>query len=82
MAIEVFAAVMLMEVKLAALTFSATLFDVTPLCVALMFADPAATPVATTAMLTVATAVFDDAHATEVVRFCVEPSLKLPVAVN
>jgi len=43
---------------------------------------PAAKAVARPELLTVATVVFDELHVTVVVRFCVEPSLYVPVAVN
>jgi len=43
---------------------------------------PALTPVAKPAALMVATDVVPDAHVTEPVRFCVELSLNVPVAVN
>ena len=73
---------MVMELSVAAVTFSATLFDVTPLCAALMLADPTAFPVARPPVLMLATAGFDELQVTELVRFCVLPSLKVPVAVN
>ena len=54
--------------------------------VALMLVVPVATPVARPwlplVLLIVATPVIDDAHVTDVVRFWVLPSLKVPVAVN
>ena len=43
---------------------------------------PAAAPVANPLALIVATFVFDDAHVTLLVRFCVELSVYFPVAVN
>src|SRR5580765_4337287 len=54
--------------------------------VALIVVVPAATPVARPwvplVLLIVATPVSDEAHVTDVVRFWVLPSLKVPVAVN
>ena len=50
--------------------------------VALMLDVPAATPVARPPAVIVATAVVADAHVTWLVRFCVELSEKVPVAVN
>src|SRR6185503_14025557 len=54
--------------------------------VALMLVVPVATPVARPwlplVLLIVATPMIDDAHVTDVVRFWVLPSLKVPVAVN
>ena len=43
---------------------------------------PAATPVASPAVLMVATNVAAEFHVAELVRFCALPSLKVPVAVN
>ena len=57
-------------------------FDVTPFCEALIVLVPAFTPATIPAAVIVATDVFDEFHATEFVRFCVLPSLKVPVAVN
>jgi len=82
LAMEVLAAVMLMELSVAAVTFNATVFDVTPLCVALMLADPTALPVASPAVLMLTTDVFDEFQVTELVKFCVLPSVNVPVAVN
>ena len=52
--------------------------EVTPFMLAVMFVLPMATPVANpwvpAALLMVAAAVFDEFHAAEFVRFCVEPS--------
>ena len=45
-------------------------------------ADPIVSAEARPVVETVATAVFADAQAAEVVRFCVVPSVKVPVAVN
>lgn len=66
----------------AEVTASATALETTPLCVALTFVEPARTAVANPLVLIVATAVLDELHATEFVKFCVLPSLKVPVAVN
>ena len=44
--------------------------------------DPAAAPVARPLVLMLAAAVFEEVHVAELVRFCVVPSLKVPVAVN
>ena len=57
-------------------------FDVTPPCAALMFVVPAPAAVAKPDALTVATTEFEDDQVTEFVRFCVLPSLHVPVAVN
>ena len=82
MAIAVLTALMVIELSVAAVTFNATEFDVTPLCVALTLADPTALPVASPAVLMLAAAAFDELQITELVRFCVLPSVNVPVAVN
>src|SRR5438270_749135 len=55
---------------------------VTPLKVALIVEVPVPTPVARPAVVMVATVVVAEAHVTELVRFCVELSVNVPVAVN
>ena len=50
--------------------------------VALMFAVPAATLVASPVLPTVAVDVVSDDQVADAVRFCVLPSVKVPVAVN
>jgi len=74
---------MAIELSVGALaeTVSAAL-PLTPLIVALIVADPAATAVASPPVLTVATDVLDDAHVADEVTSAVDPSLYVPVAVN
>jgi hypothetical protein len=55
---------------------------VTPLDVALIVVEPPAVAVARPALLIVATAVVEELHVAVLVRFRVEPSLNVPVAVN
>lgn len=81
-AIEVLAAVIVIDCTVAAVTLSAIAFEVTPFCAAVMLLDPVATPVASPAVFTVAAAVLDEDQTVELVRFCVVPSLNAPVAVN
>jgi hypothetical protein len=50
--------------------------------VALIVEVPTAVPVARPADVIVAVAAFDELHVAVLVRFCVVPSLKVPVAVN
>ena len=57
-------------------------FDVIPPCAALIVPVPVPAPVAKPDALIAATAEFDEDHVTEFVRFCVVPSLNVPVAVN
>ena len=59
-----------------------TVEPVTPPSVALIVDVPVATPVARPAAVIVATAGVADAQVTWLVRFCVELSEKVPVAVN
>lgn len=81
-AIEVFEALMAIDCRTAALTVSATEFDVTPLCAAVIFVVPVPAAVIKPEASTVATDEFDDDQVTELERFCELPSLKVPVAVN
>lgn len=50
-------------------------FPVTPLCVAVMLTEPAATPVPSPAALMVAMVAVDEAQLTDAVMFFVVPSL-------
>lgn len=63
-------------------TVSATVFETTPLSVALTFVVPPVRPVAKPAVVIVATVALEELHVAELVRFCVLPSLNVPVAVN
>jgi hypothetical protein len=73
---------MLIDCSVATVTVKAMLFDVIPLWVALMFAEPTLFADARPLALTVATEVLEEFHVTELVRFCVLPSVKVPVAVS
>lgn len=75
-------ALIVIDCKVAAETLSTIVFEVIPFWVAVMLLEPAAAPVARPLVLIVAVAVLDEFHVAEVVRFCVLPSLKVPVAVN
>ena len=70
------------DCSVAEVTVRRTVFDTTPLCVALTLLVPAANPVANPAAVIVATAVLEELQVTELVRFCVLPSVNVPVAVN
>ena len=70
------------DCSVALVTASATVFDATPFCAAEMLLDPTPTPVATPPELIVTADVFDEAHVAEFVKFCVVPSLNVPVAVK
>jgi hypothetical protein len=78
LAIHGFAGVTPIETSVAGVTVSPVDPDTLPVA-AVMVTDPALTPVArpwkSGALLTDATAVFEELHATEAVRFCVELSV-------
>lgn len=76
-----FAGVTPMDTRAAAVTVRLVVPD-TPLEVAVMVAEPAASAVATPVLATVATLVDDELQVTDEVMFCVDPSLYLPVAVS
>lgn len=66
----------------AAVIVSEMVFDITPLCVAVILLEPTPAPVARPVLLIVTAPVFDEVHEAEAVRFCVVPSVNVPVAVN
>lgn len=70
------------DCKVAAETVSANVFEVTPLCAAAMLLDPMAAPMASPLALIVTAVVFDEVQVAEFVRFCVVPSLNVPIAEN
>ena len=72
----------MIERRVGAVTVKLIEFEITPLCVEVMVLEPTPTPVASPLLLRVATAVLDDCQAAVLVRFCVLPSLNVPVAVN
>ena len=78
---ELFGAVIVIEVSVAAVTVSVKLLDVTEPCLAVMCADPTLAPVARPPAAMV-TAALSELQVTEPVMSEVEPSLNVPVAVN
>jgi len=68
-AIEALAGVTAIETSVGAVTVSTAVFEVIDPLLAVMFVEPAATPVATPVDAIVATVVLDDAHVTELVMF-------------
>lgn len=82
LAIELLGALIVIDCRTAAVTVRAMAVDTTPPCAALMFVEPTLFPVARPDALTVAAAEFEEDHVTELVRFCVLQSLKVPVAAN
>jgi hypothetical protein len=81
LATEGFAGVTATETSVAAVTVSVVLPEMEPE-VARMVVDPVPTAVARPAVLIVATVPDEELHVAVLVRFCVVPSLKVPVAVN
>lgn len=67
-AIEVLAAVMLIDCSVAAVTVSANVLEVMPLCVAVTLLDPIATPVANPLVVIVAAAVLEEIQVAELVK--------------
>jgi hypothetical protein len=66
---ELLGAVIMIDCNAAAVTVSATVFEVTPPCDALMLVEPIPEPVATPLLLIVAAAVFEEVQAIDLVRF-------------
>lgn len=79
---EVLAVVTVINCSVAAVTASVRAFDVMPFSAAVMLVDPTASPLATPLALIAAVVALDETHVVDAVRFCVVPSLKVPVAVN
>lgn len=79
---EVPLAVTLIDCNVGAVTVRAKLFDVIPLCVALMLLEPIADPVARPAALMLTVIGLELAQIAVFVKFCVLPSVNVPVAVN
>lgn len=71
----------MIETSVAAVTVSVVELDTAP-DAAVISDEPGATPVATPAALIVANAGVAELHVTAAVKFCVEPSVNVPVAVN
>ena len=71
-----------MPVNAGSITSSAAIFEVTPDCDAVMFVVPAATPLASPLASIVAVAGTVEFQVAVLVKSCVVPSEKSPVAVN
>lgn len=80
--IEELGALIVIDWRVAAVTVRAKLLDVIPFWVAVMLLLPVATPVARPAAVIFPTVGAELAQVAVFVRFCVLPSLKVPVAVN
>ena len=81
-AIEVLAAEIVIDCSVAAVTVRARVLDAIPFWEAVTLVEPTPLPVASPLKLIVATLVFDEVHVTELLMFCVLPSVNVPVAVN
>ena len=75
-------ALTLIDCSVAAVTASAKLLDVIPLWVAVILLEPMAAPVARPVALMLTAVGLELAQVAVFVRFCVLPSLKVPVALN
>lgn len=73
---------MVIDCSVAAVTVKAKLLEVIPFWAAVMLLEPIAAPMATPAALILTAAEFDEAHVAVLVRFCVLPSVNVPIAVN
>ena len=82
LAIEELPALIVIDCKVAAVTASGKVFDVIPFWAAVILLEPRPTAVATPVALTLAEARFEEAQVAVLVRFCVLPSLNVPIAVN
>lgn len=81
-AIDELDALMAIDCNVAAVTVSAKLLEVIPFWVVVTLLEPMAKPVARPLALMLTAAEFELVQVAEFVRFCVLPSLKVPVAVN
>ena len=79
---EELVALTVIDCNVAAVTDRAKVLEVTPLWVAAMLLEPMAAPVARPVALMLTVAGLEEVHVAVFVRFCVLPSLKVPVAVN
>lgn len=82
LAIEVLAAEIVIDCNAAAVTVRTTVLEVIPFWVAVMLLVPTPAPVASPLVLMPAAVVLEEVQVTELVRFCVLLSLKVPTAVN
>lgn len=81
-AIDAPAPLIVIERNVAAVTVSVIALDVIPFWVALIALLPVERPLANPLALMAAIAALEELHVTEFVRFCVLPSVKVPVALN
>jgi len=79
---EVLGALMEIDCSVAAVTVKVNELEVIPFWVAVTLLEPIAAPVARPVVPILTAAGLEEAHVAVFVRFCVLPSLKVPVAVN
>ena len=72
----------MIDCKVAAVTVNEKLLETIPFWVAVILLEPVPAPVARPVALTLTEAGVDEAQVAVFVRFCVLPSLKVPVAVS
>ena len=81
-AIDVLGELIVIDCRVAAVTVRANVLEVIPFCVAVMLLDPIAAPVAKPVVFILTVAVLELPQTAVLVRFCVLPSVNVPVAVN
>jgi len=82
LAIEELGPLMVIDARVGAVTLNGRTLDVIPPLLAEMLVMPPATPVARPLELMIATPGLEDVQLTTLVRFWVDPSLNVPMAVN
>ena len=75
-------ALIVIDLSVAAVTVNVKLFDAIPFWLAVMTLDPTPTPVLKPPVVSVAAPGLEEFQVAELVRSCVVPSLKVPIAVN
>ena len=75
-------ALIVIDCRVAAVTVRGKVFDVIPFWAAVILLEPTPTPFARPAALTFPAARLEEAQVAVLVRFCVLPSLNVPIAVN
>ena len=81
-AIEELLPLMVIDCSVETVTVNGRMLDVIPPRVAVMLVEPPPTPVTRPLELTVATVRLEEVQFTKLVRFLVEPSLNVPIAVS
>ena len=82
LAIEELLALIVIDCSVAAVTANAKLLELIPFWVAVMLLEPTAAPMARPVALMLTVAELEEVQVAVLVRFCVVPSVKVPIAVN